>query len=786
MTKNHAPSEINPKNIVKPRCGMALLLTVLCVLSAVRPATTWKSQGAGVRGVGLMDARPVKCSARVYRLWTSAELASMANVDRRCCAGLPWRPLQSPPQGTPLWWAAATNDWGPQSAPVSPLSPLPPNGPFTGPARAVAGLNGPHKGASARRWSLPLLRAGVSDTCGEASRGRGAAESPGDERGEIGCDRPRGQTSRGLPGAQDARSPAWGTQLEQRLRATQNLDDLLTLVETHHPAAAVSGRDGSAVEKEDRERTPGAASAAPARCMTWREAAVAMNRIELLSRAAIQARPGPDTAAAHHSSAIHRATPPSGTAAQERAQRAMLALATLISDELLSAATSARRQPQHAVARIGAERQDGKLLALSLSAAEPYNGTLPFLHAASALLSQDAFLTALFSRPGNKLSERQRIRETPIRETPISVSAQERQVDVGALATVMGVLSRRGRGSLASASLMAKLDQLILQVLPAHVTRSSSVSTQLGGAGDFGAFGGAGSGVTTPQLLSLLSLLCAGAGGANGLRPQQQAAMLHMANLVTLLPPHTFNPSSCATLLNFLLSQGLPTALHTRKWDKDIYSRVHDHVLKALWAIPPERLVPRNRAAVAALSSCIASLAKLSRPPDAPGDKKLLIQLSTAVMEGRRSWLITPQVLATLANSQSKAGVRDVPVLRSIALAVRMSPRADIEARHCALLLNAFAQLSLVDVPLFTLLGERLLEVQHRGHTLQSLSMALHALATLGPDALAPELHCQVVAQLYGAVRQVPTEKLHPLLFNYYYCCCCYCILMLLLLFRCQ
>ena len=327
----------------------------------------------------------------------------------------------------------------------------------------------------------------------------------------------------------------------------------------------------------------------------------------------------------------------------------------------------------------------------------------------------------------------------------------------------MGVLSRRGRGSLVPASLMAQLDQLILQVLPAHVTRSSSVSTQLDGAGDFGAFGGAGSGVTTTQLLSLLSLLCAGAGGANGARPQQQAAMLHLANLATLLPPHTFNPSSCATLLNFLLLQSVPTALPTRNWDKDIYSRVHDYVLKALWAIPPDRLVPRNRAAVAALTSCIASLAKLSRPPDAPGDKKLLIQLSTAVMEGRRSWLITPQVLATLANCQSKAGVRDVPVLRSIALAVRMSPRADIEARHCALLLNAFAQLSLVDAPLFTLLAERLLEVEHRGHTLQSMSMALHALATLGPDALEPELNRRVVAQLFRAVRQVPSGKSHLL-----------------------
>ena len=688
-----------------PRC---LLLTVLCTLSTVRPATTWNSQGPGARGVGLMDARPVKCIEGVYRPWTSAAQASMASMDRRCCAGLPWRLLRSPPQGMPLWRAAATNDWGPPIAPGSP-----------------------------------------------------------GERSARGGDRPRGrgqQPSRGLPGAQDAVSwsPAWGTQLEQQLRATQNLGDLLTLVETHHPAAAVSGRDGSAVAKEDRARTSGAASAAPAWCMTWREAAIAMNRIELLSRAAFQ--PRPDTAAALNSSAIYRASPPSGTAAQERAQRAMLALATLISDELLSAATSARRQqPQQAAARIGAERQDGKLLALSLSAAEPYNGTLPFLRAASALLSQDAFLTALFSRPGNKHSERQRSRETPI-----SVSAQERQVDVGALATVMSVLSRRGRGSLASASLMAQLDQLILQVLPAHVTRSSSVSTQLDGAGDFGAFGGAGSGVTTTQLLSLLSLLCAGAGTANGARPQQQAAMLHMANLATLLSPHTFNPSSCATLLNFLLLQSLPTALPTRNWDKDIYSRVHDHVLKALWAIPPERLVPRNRAAVAALSSCIASLAKLSRPPDAPCDKKLLIQLSTALMEGRRSWLITPQVLATLANSQSKAGVRDVPVLRSIALAVRMSPRADIEARHCALLLNAFAQLSLVDAPLFTLLGERLLEVelldaQHRGHTLQSLSMALHALATLGPEALAPELHRRVVVQLFRAVRQVPRGTLHLL-----------------------
>jgi hypothetical protein len=56
-----------------------------------------------------------------------------------------------------------------------------PNGPFTGPAPAMARLHGLHLGANARRWSLPLLRAGVSDTGGDASRGRGAAESPGEQ-----------------------------------------------------------------------------------------------------------------------------------------------------------------------------------------------------------------------------------------------------------------------------------------------------------------------------------------------------------------------------------------------------------------------------------------------------------------------------------------------------------------------------------------------------------------------------------------------------------------------------
>ena len=258
--------------------------------------------------------------------------------------------------------------------------------------------------------------------------------------------------------------------------------------------------------------------------------------------------------------------------------------------------------------------------------------------------------------------------------------------------------------------------------------------------------------------MSLLPLLGSGAGSADSARPRQHDAMRHIAYLATLIPPHTFNPSSCATLLNVLLSHRAPTAQET---DRDL--RVYDHVRKALWATPPGRLVPRNRAAVVALTACIAALAKLSRPLHAPADKKLLVELATAVIKGRRSWLITPHVLATVANSLSKAGVRDVPVLRSIALAVRGSARADMQARDCALLLNAFAQLSLIDEPLLTLLGERLLHVDRGQHTLQSLSLALHALATLGPDALAPGLHQQVMAQLLAAVRQVPSALLRPL-----------------------
>lgn len=49
--------------------------------------------------------------------------------------------------------------------------------------------------------------------------------------------------------------------------------------------------------------------------------------------------------------------------------------------------------------------------------------------------------------------------------------------------------------------------------------------------------------------------------------------------------------------------------------DTEIYSALFYHILNALWAIPPDQLVPRNQAAVVALSATISALAKLARPP---------------------------------------------------------------------------------------------------------------------------------------------------------------------------
>lgn len=67
--------------------------------------------------------------------------------------------------------------------------------------------------------------------------------------------------------------------------------------------------------------------------------------------------------------------------------------------------------------------------------------------------------------------------------------------------------------------------------------------------------------------------------------------------------------------------------------------------------------------------------------------------------------------MATIANSLSKAALRDVPVMRALALAVRAGKGtgAELTARHCALILNAYAKLSLSDVAMFAYIAEALL-----------------------------------------------------------------------------
>jgi len=107
--------------------------------------------------------------------------------------------------------------------------------------------------------------------------------------------------------------------------------------------------------------------------------------------------------------------------------------------------------------------------------------------------------------------------------------------------------------------------------------------------------------------------------------------------------------------------------------------------------------------------------------------------------------------------------VREVSVLRSLALAVRASALGDFEVRHCALLLNAFAKLSLADTPMVTHIAHALLQMPPHAHTLQSAAMSLHALATLGPQALEAPLRTLVTAHLFAAARHVPVEQLHPL-----------------------
>ena len=356
-----------------------LLLAVLCLAATVRPATTGR-RGLAQRG-GVAFAAPAG-RAPHGRAGAAGGATGFPphSASRQQCVGLP-----AP-------WAA-----GPRGE---------------HPARLGAG--GPPRGP-------PLWLAAGAD-----------ARGPQPPRG---ADRRAQRPSRGLSGAGGAR------QLQQQLRSAQDLGDLLTLVETCHPAAHPNHGG---------------------QCMTWREAAVAMNQIRMLSRGAGE-RPRPViTAAARNSSATHRPRPSTGTARQERAQHAIVALSALIADELSAAADAAGlQQPQQAAASIGAEGHDGKLLALALSAAEAYNGTLPLLRAASALLSQDAVLAVLFCRPGS--ADRQpQPRGAPV----LSDRGRGRQVEVGALVTAMGVLSRHGRGSLTSARLLAQLDELVLQISP--------------------------------------------------------------------------------------------------------------------------------------------------------------------------------------------------------------------------------------------------------------------------------------------------------------------------------
>ena len=127
-----------------------------------------------------------------------------------------------------------------------------PNGPFTGPARAMASLKGPHTGEKARRWALPLLRAGASDTGGDSSRDCGAAETPG-EQGQSQQppqSEPKGFFLQMAAYSEEAASESWDYSDEAAM-ASESVDEF---------DAAVTGADG----KEEGGEAGGEGGTAPA------------------------------------------------------------------------------------------------------------------------------------------------------------------------------------------------------------------------------------------------------------------------------------------------------------------------------------------------------------------------------------------------------------------------------------------------------------------------------------------------------------------------------------------
>ena len=435
-----------------------------------------------------------------------------------------------------------------------------------------------------------------------------------------------GRNKRLESGRRQDSAPWWaGTALQQHFYAIEDPNELLALLEGRLlPGIAgqrfntlAGARAGSSKEREKEG-------------MTWREAAVAMFRLKMLARSSSRMSP------LFLSSST--STAPSDVLSPQRTQRAMESLASFIAHELLSACNAVGADTmsdcplqkwavkrkivpsaattgamstdvQQGSCSVGQHVHDGKLLAMSLDAAAAYNGTYILVQACSTLLSTRNFASRFFVLPSlTTLSDTNKVGLGGWR-----VGESNRGVDMESMAAVLNVLTRHPK--CATPEMMEKMGKV--------VTLSSAID------------------VTGKQLATVVSALAKRNGSLN------EEAVLHLAHVATQLAPHAFTLPSCAIILGALVSRSaisthtptppLPPPLSktsatasdsaTTASDGTAISRLYIHILKALWVISPDQLVPRSHAAVASLSSTIVSLGKLARASKGPFDKQLLIQV---------------------------------------------------------------------------------------------------------------------------------------------------------------